>query len=364
MVVGDTVTFSGGETAVVAKSDPLAGTGTIATNITTAGKYVNQDGHISEGSKKIQDSLYYQDYSYVIKVSESINKWRDSLKRAIHPSGFYVTGEVNIATQLSAQVRQPVGSTISGGLFSGTSDSPIYMRLNTLFNTIFGRRTGAALSSSFGGTQLDGLTKRTRAAASAGYPVAVADAFTSSHYNAREVDINLTPETTLELEKRNRNSFYDLRPVIIQDNLIYESATSADQIELENEVGNLVVNFRNEGYTVRDVEVRNGFAYGGPRVKNLSDRAFTTFSANNAITLEGGAGDGEIILENESGVLQHPQSDSWSTTIKDWNTLRFSGTLNSNVDGETMRLSDINGTKSSQNHRINFAFPTEVTKSA
>ena len=174
----------------------------------------------------------------------------------------------------------------------------------------------------------------------------------------------MTPETTLELEQRNRNSFYDLRPVIIQDNLIYESATSADQIELENEVGNLVVNFRNEGYTVRDVEVRNGFAYGGPRVKNLSDRAFTSFAANNAITLEGGTGDGEIRLENESGVLQHPQSDSWSTTIADWNTLRFSGTLNSNVDGETMRLSDINGTKSSQNQRINFAFPTEVTKSA
>ena len=362
--IGDTVTFSGGETAIVAKSDPLTATTSINPQIATSGKYISEDGHVSESSKKIQDSLYYQDYSYVIKVSESINKWRDSLKRAVHPSGFYVTGEVNIATSLSAQIRQPVGSTISGGLFSGTSDSPIYMRLNTLFNTIFGRRTGAALSSSFGGTQLDGLTKRTRAAASAGYPVAVADAFTSSHYNAREVDVNLTPETTLELEKRNRNSFYDLRPVIIQDNLIYESATSADQIELENEVGNLVVNFRNEGYTVRDVEVRNGFAYGGPRVKNLSDRAFSTFAANNAITLEGGAGDGEILLENESGVLQHPQSDSWSTTIADWNTLRFSGTLNSNVDGETMRLSDINGNKSSQNHRINFAFPTEVTKSA
>ena len=106
----------------------------LASNISTDGKYVNEDGFISESSKKIQDSLYYQDYSYVVKVSESINKWRDSLKRAVHPSGFYVTGEVNIATQLSAQVRQPVGSTISGGLFSGTSDSPIYMRLNTLFN--------------------------------------------------------------------------------------------------------------------------------------------------------------------------------------------------------------------------------------
>ena len=327
--VTDTVTFSGGTTAVVAKSDPLTGTGTIATNITTDGKYVNQDGHLSELSKKIQDSLYYQDYSYVVKVSESIDKWRDALKRAVHPSGFYVTGQVNIATQLAGGVRQPVGSTLSSGLFSGTSDSPIYMRLNTLFNRIFGRRTGVGLHSMSNGVELDGKTKRTRSAANAGYAVSVADAFTSAHYTAGEKDVNLSPETTIELQERNRNSFYDLN-----------------------------------SYTVRNVEVRNGYAYGGPRVKNLSDRAFTTFAANNAITLEGGAGDGEILLENESGVLQHPQSDSWSTTIADWNTLRFSGTLNSNVDGTTMRLSDISGTNSSQNHKINFAFPTEVTKSA
>ena len=325
----DTITFSGGTTAVVAKSDPLTGTGEIATNITTDGKYVNQDGHISELSKKIQDSLYYQDYSYVVKVSESIDKWRDALKRAVHPSGFYVTGQVNIATQLAGGVKQPVGATLSSGLFSGTSDSPIYMRLNTLFNRIFGRRTGVGLHSMSGGIELDGKTKRTRSAANAGYAVSVVDAFTSAHYAAGEKDVNLSPETTIELQERNRNSFYDLN-----------------------------------NYTVRNVEVRNGYAYGGPRVKNLSDRAFTSFAANNAITLEGGAGDGEILLENESGVLQHPQSDSWSTTIADWNTLRFSGTLNSNVDGETMRLSDISGTNSSQNHRINFAFPTEVTKSA
>ena len=327
--VEDTVTFSGGSTSIVAKSDPITATTAIGANIVTSGKYISEDGFISETSKKIQDSLYYQDYSYVIKVSESINKWRDALKRAVHPSGFYVIGEVNIATSLSGRIKQPVGSTISGGLFSGTSDSPIYMRLNTLFNTIFGRRTGVGFKFMSNGIELDGKTKRTRSAANAGYAVAVNDAFTSDHYTAGEKDVNLSPETTIELEQRNRNSFYDLN-----------------------------------SYTVRNVEVRNGYAYGGPRVKNLSDRAFTTFAANNAITLEGGSGDGEILLENETGVLQHPQSDSWSTTIADWNTLRFSGTLNSNVDGETMRLSDINGTNSSQNHKINFAFPTEVTKSA
>ena len=137
LVESDTITTSGNITAVVAKTDPLTGTATIGAQITTAGAYINQNGHLSEGSKKIQDSLYYQDYSYVIRVAQSINKWRDALKRAVHPSGFYVTGEVNIQTQLAGGVKQPVGATLAQGLFSGTSDSPIYMRLNTLFNTIF-----------------------------------------------------------------------------------------------------------------------------------------------------------------------------------------------------------------------------------
>ena len=166
--VGDTVTTSGSQTAVVVKADTLTGTATIGTQITTAGKYINQDGHISEGSKKIQDSLYYQDYSYVIRVSESINKWRDSIKRAVHPSGFYVTGEVNIQTRLDGKVKRPVGATLSAGLFSGTSDSPIYMRLNTLFSTIFGRRTGVGLKFMSNGVELDGKTKVSRVSGASG----------------------------------------------------------------------------------------------------------------------------------------------------------------------------------------------------
>ena len=32
---------------------------------------------------RIQDSLYYQDFSYVIKVGRAINDWRDSFKKTI-----------------------------------------------------------------------------------------------------------------------------------------------------------------------------------------------------------------------------------------------------------------------------------------
>jgi len=350
---GDTVTFSGGETAIVAKSDPLTGTTAIDTKITTTGKYINQDGHVSELTKKIQDSLYYQDFSYVIKVSESINKWRDALKRAVHPSGFYVTGEVNIATSLDAQVRQPVGATLSSGLFSGTSDSPIYMRLNTLFSTIFGRRTGVGFKFMSNAVELDGKTKVSSLVARTGVSVEPQNDYRDTNTNT-EKELNLSPETTIEMEQRNRRNFYTLNssPITLED----------DTGHIANEdVGKIL---DESGYTVKGTGVSNGYAYAGPRMRNLKTYAFTSFAANNAITLEGGTGAGEIRLENESGVLQHPQSDSASTTINDWNTLRFTGTLNTSVDGETLTLGDINGNNTNLNHKTNFAFPTEVTKSA
>ena len=328
LVETDTATFSSGETAIVAKADPLTATATIGAQVTTSGKYVNQDGHISEGSKKIQDSLYYQDYSYVVRVAESINKWRDSIKRAVHPSGFYVTGEVNIQTRLAGGVKQPVGATLSQGLFSGTSDSPIYMRLNTLFNTIFHRRTGVGFKFMSNAGQLDGKTLVSSAVARTGKPVEVHNDYRDTSTNT-EKELNLYPETTLDLERRSRTNFYT-----------------------------------NTSYTARDTAVKNGYAYAGPRLKTLNTFALSAFSANNAITLEGGTGAGEIILENEHGVLQHPQSDSFSTRLNSWTNLRFTGTLNTSVDGETIRISDFNGTTSNPNVKTNFAFPSEVTKSS
>ena len=323
----DTVTFSGGETAIVVKSDSLTGTSAIDTNIFTKGKYISQDGHVSELTKKIQDSLYYQDFSYVVKVSEAIDKWRDAIKKAVHPSGFYITGEVNIATRLDAQVRQPVGATLSQGLFSGTEDSPIYMRLNTLFSTFFGRRTGVGLKFMSNNVQLDGKTLLSSAVARAGIAVNVSDDFDDPNTNT-EKELNLHPETTIETEQRSRNSFYSLN-----------------------------------SYKVRNVDVSNGFAYAGPRQRNLR-APFSRYAHNNGILLEGHTetGDSNIRLESESGVITSEFGISASTTIADWAQLRFTGTLNTSVDGETMRLQDLEGTNSNLNHKNNFAFPTDITQ--
>ena len=204
--VGDTVTFSGNTTAIVVKSSNLTATSTINTRIQTVGKYIAQDGHLSELTKKIQDSLYYQDFSYVIKVSESITKWRDSIKKATHPTGFYVTGEVNIASTINAKIKQPVGATLSSGLFTGTEDSPIYMRLNTLFNTFFGRRTGVGFKFMSNGAELDGKTKVSSAVARTGVAIEVHNDYRDTNTNTQK-ELNLSPETTIEMEKRNRRSF-------------------------------------------------------------------------------------------------------------------------------------------------------------
>ena len=46
--------------------------------------------------KKIQDSYYYQDFSYAVKSSVSIDDWKDILIKNVHPASFKVFGELNL----------------------------------------------------------------------------------------------------------------------------------------------------------------------------------------------------------------------------------------------------------------------------
>lgn len=62
---------------------------------TADGFYGNNDGKLSS-NKVIQDSFFYQDYSYVLKTEVTIDKWIDTVKRVIHPAGLKVFGEVTI----------------------------------------------------------------------------------------------------------------------------------------------------------------------------------------------------------------------------------------------------------------------------
>ena len=128
---------SSGRTATVLKHDLATATSTVGAVVDTAGQFINEDGHLSETTMKIQDSLYYQDFSYVIKVGRSITDWRDSFKKTMHTAGFYFTGQVDIASQVNNQIRSFTG--VNSGL---TFDPGADLVINTLFSTIFGRRLG------------------------------------------------------------------------------------------------------------------------------------------------------------------------------------------------------------------------------
>jgi hypothetical protein len=62
------------------------------------GVWLDDDGKIDY--KIIQDSYYYQDYSYVIKSGLTFQTYSNTLKSIIHPAGLTYFGEINILNNL------------------------------------------------------------------------------------------------------------------------------------------------------------------------------------------------------------------------------------------------------------------------
>lgn len=56
------------------------------------GAFINDDGKID--FKFIQDSFFYQDFSYVIKSGITFNSYKDTIKKIIHPAGLQPFGEI------------------------------------------------------------------------------------------------------------------------------------------------------------------------------------------------------------------------------------------------------------------------------
>lgn len=65
---------------------------------TYPGRYLNDDGHISSYNF-IQNRDYYQKFSYVVKIRQSIDKYRNVLKNLIHPAGMKLFGEYSIVDE-------------------------------------------------------------------------------------------------------------------------------------------------------------------------------------------------------------------------------------------------------------------------
>lgn len=86
-----------------------SGTGATATAllgsifIPVSGRWVGTDGLLSS-NRVLQDSFFYQDYSYVIRANNSIDEWRDIVINTVHPAGVALFGDVVISDLLDLQV--------------------------------------------------------------------------------------------------------------------------------------------------------------------------------------------------------------------------------------------------------------------
>ncbi|OUV60488.1 MAG: hypothetical protein CBC88_02320 [Candidatus Pelagibacter sp. TMED128] len=224
--IDDTLTSATSGTCTLKKLDVASASVDVVSVADTDGAFISERGKLSETTMRIQDSLYYQDFSYVIKVGQSIARWRDAFKKTMHTAGFYFTGQVDIESRITVTAGGPVK-----GVTSGREETPFLQIANTLFSTIFGRRLG---------TSTDGTSLRANAHLEGSLDVSndFRDPFSS---NTR--DLTVTREgITIDYLSRPRN--------IITDN----SGVRHD--------------------------VRSGYAYGGPRYSSLNRYANTAFGTS------------------------------------------------------------------------------------
>ena len=130
-IVGETITGgTSGKTAVINSFTKTSIPGTIGAAVNRTGRFIGEDGFIDEITKKIQDSYYYQDYSYVVKSATSIVDWRNDLVGSVHPAGWAVFGAVDIANLIYSGFPK-ITSVISKDLFKIVFAQLLGMRLGT-----------------------------------------------------------------------------------------------------------------------------------------------------------------------------------------------------------------------------------------
>ena len=273
-----TITSSGGATATAKKLEQGAGTVDVSSVVTTDGAFLNEDGWVSEDTMKVQDSLKFQDYSYIIRVGRSINEWRDSYIKTLHSAGFYFQGEITIETRLDAQVRRVTG------LNTGR-EAILRSVLTRLYSFLVGRRLG---------TETDGTSLRSNAKLG--------------------VSADFDQSTITQFDKTTRDVTLKTQPLHIN----YVSRTRRD---------------------INNVNIRQGFAYAGPRFGVLNKFANTAFGTT--ANPSGAQGSSGITFAVLSGI----KVQGTRTSLDGQNAIFL---MTSNEDGRKLKT--------------NFTIPSEVKR--
>ena len=86
--------------SIVSSTDPAIIKVSLGPLAKYPGYYVNNDGFLDDAIY-IQDSRYYQAYSYVIKIDQSLNTYKTIVKNLIHPAGMAIFGEYDLRNEFT-----------------------------------------------------------------------------------------------------------------------------------------------------------------------------------------------------------------------------------------------------------------------
>ena len=88
-------------------------------------RWLGDDGKLSV-KKFIQDSRFYQSFSYVIRTGQTIDNWRDVVKKLLHPAGFAFFGEVTIFSQATGVNAAKVQRAFPADFSVPSAGTPVF----------------------------------------------------------------------------------------------------------------------------------------------------------------------------------------------------------------------------------------------
>jgi len=83
-----------------------------------AGRFINNDGFLSY-RKYLQDSFYYQDFSYVLRVHETLTEYINVVKKLLHPAGLALFGIDIIDSATFIRKTHNLSATVTTTTFGG-----------------------------------------------------------------------------------------------------------------------------------------------------------------------------------------------------------------------------------------------------
>ena len=236
--------------------------------VTFPGRYVDTKGFLS-WNNRLQDNYYYQEFSYVLRVSEMLEKYRNIVKRVLHPAGTKQFNELVINS--SANTILIVATTYSD-IFNDVVSESI-----TATDTVVGRSIRPAVIGPESVTATDALPLA-QVSKNVGMMESVAadDSFAAT-YNSGDLTSGAESVTSTEIVDGRTDS------VILNSGI--ESITSTDTVVGNNDIGN--VTSGTESITSTDTVVGEGVTSATSGIESVTSTDTVNGTTNSVILNSG-----------------------------------------------------------------------------